>query len=179
MRLDKLYSKNITEKSGVLVGAKAVSDDNEIMIINTEGTIMRTPVDGINISGRITTGVKLMNLDTENTKIASFTKVREKMSDDKTIEDLSNELKEEDGPVTEGEDADLNDPEYAEAERNGVKEEESSEEMNVSDEEDISDTEIEKLIERALKDKQEQGEDESEEEFDEDSEDGTENPEDN
>ena len=168
----------ITEKSGVLVGAKAVSDDNEIMIINTEGTIMRTPVDGINISGRITTGVKLMNLDTENTKIASFTKVREKMSDDKTIEDLSNELKEEDGPVTEGEDADLNDPEYAEAERNGIKEEESSEEMNVSDEEDISDTGIEKLIERALKDKQEQDEDKSEEEFDEDSEDGTENPED-
>lgn len=66
----------ITEKSGRLVGARAVSEDDEILIITTEGIMIRTSCLDISILGRITTGVKIMNLG-EGVKVASFTKVLE------------------------------------------------------------------------------------------------------
>ena len=69
----------ITEKTGNLVGVKAVSEENEIMIITTEGIIIQIRVEEINILGRITSGVKLINLD-EDVKVAQFAKVREKIS---------------------------------------------------------------------------------------------------
>ena len=52
----------ITEKTGNVVGVKAVDEDDEIMIINTEGIVIRMKCDGISVLGRITSGVKLINL---------------------------------------------------------------------------------------------------------------------
>ena len=66
----------ITEKTGNLIGVKAVNEDNEIMMITTEGIVIRMPVSGISIQGRVTSGVKLMNLEGDVT-VASIEKVRE------------------------------------------------------------------------------------------------------
>ena len=66
----------ITEKTGNVVGVKAVNSDNEIMIINTEGIIIRMKCDSISEYGRVTSGVKLINLS-DNSKVASIAKVRE------------------------------------------------------------------------------------------------------
>ena len=68
----------IMEKSGCLVGAKALDEDREIMIITTEGILIRMPVAGISVLGRNTTGVKLINLDaSKDIKVASIAKVRD------------------------------------------------------------------------------------------------------
>ena len=67
----------ITEKTGNVVGVKAVNEENEIMLITTEGIIIRIPCSGISILGRITSGVKLMDV-AENIAVASIAKVREK-----------------------------------------------------------------------------------------------------
>lgn len=69
----------ITDKTGYLIGIKAVNEDNEIMIITTEGIIIRMKVEGISILGRVTSGVKLINMD-EDVTIASIAKVREDKS---------------------------------------------------------------------------------------------------
>lgn len=74
----------ITEKTGNVVGAKAVNEDNEIMMITTEGIIIRLLCSDISILGRITSGVKMINLD-ENVKVASFAKVREKQPEEEEI----------------------------------------------------------------------------------------------
>ena len=52
----------ITEKTGNIIGIKAVNQENEIMMITTEGIIIRMKVEGISVLGRVTSGVKLMNL---------------------------------------------------------------------------------------------------------------------
>lgn len=65
----------ITEKTGNVVGMKAVNKDDEIMIINTEGIIIRMECEGISVYGRVTSGVKLINLP-EKEKVASIAKVR-------------------------------------------------------------------------------------------------------
>lgn len=65
----------ITEKTGNVVGMKAVDEDSEIMIINTEGVVIRMKCSDISQYGRITSGVKLINLP-ENEKVASVAKVR-------------------------------------------------------------------------------------------------------
>ena len=70
----------ITEKTGDVVGVKAVTDDNEIMMITTEGIIIQLRMQDISTLGRITSGVKMMNL-TEGVTIAQIAKVREKISD--------------------------------------------------------------------------------------------------
>ena len=67
----------ITEKTGNVIGAKAVNEENEIMMINTEGIIIRLQCSDISILGRITSGVKLINLP-DGVTVASFAKVREK-----------------------------------------------------------------------------------------------------
>lgn len=65
----------ITEKTGNVVGMKAVDEDNEIMIINTEGIIIRMQCSDISVLGRVTSGVKLINLP-DHEKVASVAKVR-------------------------------------------------------------------------------------------------------
>ncbi|WP_373215721.1 DNA gyrase subunit A [Ruminococcus sp. 5_1_39BFAA] len=67
----------ITEKTGNVIGAKAVNEENEIMLITTEGIIIRLQCSDISILGRITSGVKLINL-TDGITVASLAKVREK-----------------------------------------------------------------------------------------------------
>ncbi len=68
----------ITEKTGNLVGVKAVEKDDEVMLINTEGTIIRIRVADTALSSRITSGVKLINLS-ENERVASIAKVRKEV----------------------------------------------------------------------------------------------------
>ena len=65
----------ITEKTGNLIGAKAVEKDDEVMLINDAGTIIRINVAGTALLSRITSGVKLIDLK-ENTKLISIAKVR-------------------------------------------------------------------------------------------------------
>ena len=75
----------ITEKTGNIIGVKAVRDHNEIMMITTEGIIIRMPVKGISVLSRVTSGVKLMNLE-DDVSVASLTKVSENVSDAGTEE---------------------------------------------------------------------------------------------
>ena len=84
----------IIEKTGTVVGVKAVNEDDEIMIINTEGIIIRTECTGISKLGRITSGVKLINLD-DNVSVASIAKVR------KTEDNGEEESQDENEEVTE------------------------------------------------------------------------------
>ena len=69
----------ITEKTGDVVGVKAVTDENEIMMITTEGIIIQLRMDDISTLGRITSGVKMINLE-KGVKVAQIAKVRERVS---------------------------------------------------------------------------------------------------
>ena len=69
----------ITEKTGNIVGVKAVRKEDEVMLITTEGIIIRIRVDQTALLGRVTSGVKLMNLSDDVT-IASIAKVKEDKS---------------------------------------------------------------------------------------------------
>ena len=88
----------IVEKTGYVVGVKAVNDDHEIMMITTEGIIIQLRMEDISTLGRITSGVKMINLD-ENVKVAKIAKVREKVSNgnqefenlDDALEDIPEE----------------------------------------------------------------------------------------
>lgn len=78
----------ITEKTGEVIGVKAVNDDHEIMMITTEGIIIQLRMEDISTLGRITSGVKMMNVD-KDVKVAKIAKVREKVSDGTSeIEDI-------------------------------------------------------------------------------------------
>ena len=80
----------ITEKTGNVVGVKAVNEENEIMLITTEGIIIRLECKDISILGRITSGVKLMNLKNDIT-VASIAKVREKEEESEETEETEEE----------------------------------------------------------------------------------------
>ena len=71
----------ITEKTGNVVGIKGVNEQDEIMIINTEGIIIRMLCSGISVLGRVTSGVKLINLK-EGDTVASIAKVRDEEKED-------------------------------------------------------------------------------------------------
>ena len=82
----------ITEKTGFVVGVKAVVDSNEIMMITTGGVIIQLRMDDISTLGRITSGVKMINLD-EGVKVAQIAKVREKVSNgDQEFENLDDAM---------------------------------------------------------------------------------------
>ena len=81
----------ITEKTGNVVGAKAVHDDQEIMLITNEGIVIRIQVSDISILGRITSGVKLINL-TEGVTVASVAKVRDKEEKDTNAQQAAVEI---------------------------------------------------------------------------------------
>ena len=76
----------IVEKTGFVIGAKAVNDNNDIMLITKGGIVIRMAVDGISTLGRITSGVKLMNID-EDAVIAQIAKVRESENQGETDEE--------------------------------------------------------------------------------------------
>ncbi len=89
----------ITEKTGYLIGVKAVNDEHEIMMITTGGIIIQIPMEDVSTLGRITSGVKLINLD-KGVTVAQIAKVREKVSDGdhefENIDDALEEIPEED-----------------------------------------------------------------------------------
>lgn len=66
---------NITEKTGKLVAIKNVTDDNDLMIINQSGIVIRMAVAEVRVMGRNTQGVRLINLTKKNDVIASVCKV--------------------------------------------------------------------------------------------------------
>ncbi len=87
----------IIEKTGDVVGVKAVNDDHEIMMITTAGIIIQIRMEDVSILGRITSGVKLINLDDKVT-VAQIAKVREKVTDENgeiAVEDMTSEVVEE------------------------------------------------------------------------------------
>jgi DNA gyrase subunit A len=97
----------ITEKTGTVVGVKAVNEDNEVMLITTEGIVIRILANDISELGRVTSGVKLINLPDKNVYVASVAKVREdsKTTDDEVIKNLEKELQ-EDAIVSDDDDFD-------------------------------------------------------------------------
>ena len=76
----------ITEKTGRLVAIKVVTDENDLMIINKSGVLIRLNVDEVRVMGRATQGVRLINLTKKNDSIASVCKVQKA-----TEEELANE----------------------------------------------------------------------------------------
>ena len=102
----------ITEKTGNVIGAKAVNEENEIMMITTEGIIIRLQCSDISILGRITSGVKLINLS-EGITVASFAKVREK-EDDRSLGENAQEAAEESSAEQEAPEEGIEEPEAAE-----------------------------------------------------------------
>ena len=70
----------IADKTGNVVGVKAVNDSHEIMMITTEGIIIQLRMEDISMIGRNTSGVKMINLD-DGVTVARIAKVREKISD--------------------------------------------------------------------------------------------------
>lgn len=70
----------ILEKTGNVIGAKVVDMENDVMMINTEGIVIQMPCSDISVLGRITSGVKLMNLE-NNVTIASVAKVKVERED--------------------------------------------------------------------------------------------------
>ncbi len=66
---------DITEKTGKLVAIKTVTDDNDLMIINKSGVVIRLKVADVRIQGRATQGVRLINLGKRNDQISSVCKV--------------------------------------------------------------------------------------------------------
>ena len=115
-----------------------MKDDQEIMIINTEGIVIRMMVNDISKLGRIASGVKLIDLNSEKEKVASIAKVRESSSqagEEKMIHDMEEELQEE-------KEAGASDFDEAIIRAENARDSEDGD----------SDEQIEKLIERALSD---------------------------
>ena len=83
----------ITEKTGDVIGVKAVTDEHEIMMITDAGIIIQLRMEDIPTHGRITSGVKMINLD-EEVKVAKIAKVREKVTEDGQEIDLNDESEE-------------------------------------------------------------------------------------
>ena len=91
----------ITEKTGNVVGCKAVNEDDEMMLINTEGIIIRIKVNDTALLGRITSGVKLINVG-EGVTVASIAKVRkEDMIMDESEENQEDSASEEEDSTEE------------------------------------------------------------------------------
>ncbi len=95
----------ITEKTGNVIGVKAVNDENEIMMITSAGTIIQLRMDEITIHGRVTSGVKMINLD-KGVTVAQIAKVREKISDgDHDIDNIDDVPEEVEDNSDENDDA--------------------------------------------------------------------------
>ena len=84
----------INEKTGRIVGVKAVNNDHEIMLITNQGVIIRIKCGDISIYGRNSSGVKVMRIDkNEDIRVAGIAKVREKLPEEKIAmgESIDNE----------------------------------------------------------------------------------------
>ena len=78
---------NITEKTGKLVAIKAVTDENDLMIINKSGITIRLKVEDVRIMGRATQGVRLINLEKRNDQIGSVCKVESENEEDVLVDE--------------------------------------------------------------------------------------------
>ncbi len=76
----------IHPRTGDVVGAMSVKDDQEIMLINTEGILIRIAVNSISTLGRITSGVKLINME-KGVKVAGIAKVKEQKNEEELPEE--------------------------------------------------------------------------------------------
>ncbi len=76
-----ILTYKVTEKTGVLIGAKLVDEEDDIMLINTDGNIIRMNVDEISILSRVTQGVTLMRTNEEN-KVVSIARITKEMKED-------------------------------------------------------------------------------------------------
>lgn len=115
-----LHCYKITEKTGRLVGFKLCDKDREIMLITSEGTIIRMNLDNVNVIGRNTSGVKFMNIDPDSdTVVASIAKVRESSQDDEELPEDAESLEGSDtidpSDDTEESDLEVRDTEASEA----------------------------------------------------------------
>lgn len=115
-----LHCYKITEKTGRLVGFKLCDKDREIMLITSEGTIIRMNLDNVNVIGRNTSGVKFMNIDPDSdTVVASIAKVRESSQDDEELPEDAESLEGSDtidsSDDTEKSDLEVRDTEAPEA----------------------------------------------------------------
>ncbi|MCD7737863.1 MAG: DNA gyrase subunit A [Lachnospiraceae bacterium] len=99
----------ITEKTGDVMGSMAVNDDDEIMMITTDGVIIQIRVSDISTMGRITSGVKLMNLD-EGVSVAQMTKIRRTVEEESSSENFEDSEEE----ISEGSDLDYEPEERSE-----------------------------------------------------------------
>ena len=79
----------VTEKTGSLAGVKVDREGYELMLITTEGTVIRMKTDSIPVLGRDTSGVKLMQVDQENVKVSSIELIEE--SKEESVEDDTTE----------------------------------------------------------------------------------------
>ena len=106
---------HVTERTGKLIGVKAVTDEHEIMMINTAGIIIQLRASDFNPIGRITSGVKMMNLD-EGVKVVQIAKVRGSVTDDEPKEDdlTENGLADNDLTDVDPEDNDLTEDDVTE-----------------------------------------------------------------
>jgi len=77
---------NITEKTGDLIAIKDVTDEDDLIIINRSGILIRIGVDTLRVMGRATQGVKLINLK-NNDEIAAVTKVKREDDEEEAVED--------------------------------------------------------------------------------------------
>ena len=93
---------DITEKTGKLVAIKTVTDDNDLMIINKSGVVIRLKVADVRIQGRATQGVRLINLGKRNDQISSVCKVTTE-TEEPEIQDA--EVVEGDAPIVEASEA--------------------------------------------------------------------------
>ena len=89
---------NITDKTGKLIAIKNVNDDNDLVIINKSGIMIRMKVTDLRVMGRNTQGVRLINLEKKNDEIASVCKVQTQpeVDEDINIDDIENNAPEVD-----------------------------------------------------------------------------------
>lgn len=89
---------NITDKTGKLIAIKNVNDDNDLVIINKSGIMIRMKVTDLRVMGRNTQGVRLINLEKKNDEIASVCKVQTQpeVDEDISIDDIENNVPEVD-----------------------------------------------------------------------------------
>ena len=91
----------VTEKTGKLIGAKLCNDDGDLLLITNEGIIMRTQISSISLIGRNTSGVRIMNIDTESgIYVASITKTKSGDNEDEA-EDMTEESPQEEESASE------------------------------------------------------------------------------
>jgi DNA gyrase subunit A len=76
-----ILTYKVTEKTGVLIGAKLVDEEDDIMLINMDGNIIRMHVDEISILSRVTQGVTLMRTNEDN-KVVSIARITKEMKED-------------------------------------------------------------------------------------------------